>query len=514
MKQTPAQRYLAGALNALKKLQDSGNAVIKSSDLSRTHRESLVSNGFLRLIIKGWYMPSKPGESSGDSTPWFAAIKDFVSGYCNERFGEQWHVAADYSVLLHARTTLSPKQIIVHSPLGKNGMVSLPNGCSVIDYKVKELPPSDKIENIDGIRSLSLPLALIRVPESFYVNFAQEALIALHQLRDASDLNRELMAGNHSVVAGRLAGALRASGRKDLANDVIATMRSAGYQVFETNPFSITPKPIQFSRVQSPYVLRMHLMWDAMREDVIPFFPPEPGVPTDIDKFMIAVEESYQSDAYHSLSIEGYRVTEELIRNVASGDWNPDQHASDADAKNALSAHGYWLAHNEVKTTIRDILAGKNPGAAFRDDHGSWYRKLFSPNVDAGFLKPADLAGYRADKVFIRNASHVPPSQEAVRDMMPELCARLETEANAAVRAVLGHFLFVFIHPYFDGNGRLGRFLMNVMLASGGFPWTVIRVEQRSEYMAALESASSSHNIKPFAEFIAKSMTPCTRVSP
>jgi hypothetical protein len=506
MKQKPAQRYLAEALIALKKLQDSRKAVIKSSDLSRTHRESLVSNGFLQLIIKGWYMPSKPGESSGDSTPWFAAIKDFVGGYCNERFGELWHASADYSVLLHARATLSPKQMIVHSPLGKNGMLNLPNGCTVIDYKVKELPPSDKIEIIDGIRSLSLPLALIRVPESFYVNFAQDAQIALHQLRDASDLNRELLAGNHSVVAGRLAGALRASGRKDLANDVIATMRSAGYQVVETNPFGVEPKPLQFSRVQSPYVLRMRLMWDAMREDVISYFPPEPGVPTDINKFMIAVEESYQTDAYHSLSIEGYRVTAELIEKVASGDWSPDQNASDADAKNALSAHGYWLAHNEVKRTIREILAGKNPGVAFSDDHGSWYRQLFSPNVDAGFLKPADLAGYRADKVFIRNASHVPPSQEAVRDMMPELCALLEAEHSAAIRAVLGHFLFVFIHPYFDGNGRLGRFLMNAMLASGGFPWTVIRVEHRSEYMAALESASSNQDIKPFAEFIARSI--------
>jgi len=171
-----------------------------------------------------------------------------------------------------------------------------------------------------------------------------------------------------------------------------------------------------------------------------------------------------------------------------------------------MTAHGYWLAHNEVKSTIRSILTGANPGAAFCADHGSWYRKLFSPNVEAGFLKPADLAGYRADKVFIRNASHVPPSQEAVRDMMPELCALLEAEPSAAVRAVLGHFMFVYIHPYFDGNGRLGRFLMNAMLASGGYPWTVIRIEQRADYMKALESASSQGEIKAFAELIANSM--------
>ena len=57
-------------------------------------------------------------------------------------------------------------------------------------------------------------------------------------------------------------------------------------------------------------------------------------------------------------------------------------------------------------------------------------------------------------------------------------------------------------HPYIDGNGRLGRFLMNVMLASGGDPWTIIPVERRDDYMAALESASVKQDIRPFAAFV------------
>ncbi len=44
---------------------------------------------------------------------------------------------------------------------------------------------------------------------------------------------------------------------------------------------------------------------------------------------------------------------------------------------------------------------------------------------------------------------------------------------------------------YTDGNGRMGRFLMNAMLASGGYPWTVVPFDKRYEYMAALEEASS-----------------------
>jgi Fic family protein len=61
---------------------------------------------------------------------------------------------------------------------------------------------------------------------------------------------------------------------------------------------------------------------------------------------------------------------------------------------------------------------------------------------------------------------HVPPPREAVRDCMPVLFDLLEAETEPAIRVVLGHFVFVYIHPYFVGNGRMGRFLMNLMLAA------------------------------------------------
>ena len=72
------------------------------------------------------------------------------------------------------------------------------------------------------------------------------------------------------------------------------------------------------------------------------------------------------------------------------------------------------------------------------------------------------------------------------------------------MRVVLGHFVFVYIHPYMDGNGRMGRFLMNVMLAAGGYPWTVIPLEKRDDYMAALENASVEQDIAPFERLLGR----------
>lgn len=148
------------------------------------------------------------------------------------------------------------------------------------------------------------------------------------------------------------------------------------------------------------------------------------------------------------------------------------------------------------------ILGGRNAGAVADDDHRDWYREMFAPGVTAGLLQPGDLAGYRNGPVYIRRSMHVPPNREAVRDVMPAYFDLLREETEASVRVVLGHFIFVYIHPYMDGNGRMGRFLMNSMLASGGYPWTIIPLEKRAKYMASLEQASVHQDIGQFTNFL------------
>jgi Fic family protein len=109
--------------------------------------------------------------------------------------------------------------------------------------------------------------------------------------------------------------------------------------------------------------------------------------------------------------------------------------------------------------------------------------------------------------------AHGPCRLELVRQQQDLLPQRLTSFLSAAaedeppVRAVLGHWLFGYIHPYMDGNGRMARFLMNAMLASGGYSWTVVRVEDRARYLRALDSASIDLNIEPLATFLAERVT-------
>jgi fido (protein-threonine AMPylation protein) len=503
---TPAQRRLARALIALKRLQDAGVTVLRTGELGRDDREALVAAGFLKPVIKGWYMPSRPGEFGGETTAWYACATDFIARYCEERFGADWCVSADHSIRLHVGNTSVPTQVVVNAPAGGNSVVKLPGSHSILDYKAKDFPAAANRTTVRGLRAMVLEHALVRVSESFYRTYARDAQIAVLGLKDASGLARQLLEGGHSVVAGRLAGALRACGQGAIADDILSTMRSVGHSVTETNPFADPPPALQILRGESPYVTRIRLMWASMRDDVIKVFPPAPGLPSVPTAYLATVKDSYVRDAYNSLSIEGYRVTNELIERVAKGGWNPEKSEADEQSRDAMAARGYYQARNEVETSIAKILTGINAGAVVSRDHRSWYRELFAPSVSAGLLRAQDLAGYRGHQVYIRNAAHVPPPVEAVRDMMPALFELLESEPQACVRAVLGHFAFVFAHPYPDGNGRMGRFLMNAMMASGGYPWTVIELERRSAYMEALDEASSRANIVPFAEFIAASM--------
>jgi hypothetical protein len=392
---------------------------------------------------------------------------------------------------------------MVRSPRARNKVTKLPHGTSLLDLRAA-LPAAGDREEKEGLRIFSLESALIACSPNYFSSHSTDVRAVLAMIRDASGLLSRLLEGGHSKVAGRLVGAFRNIGRNRTANDITKTMSSAGYHVRENDPFTDKPPLVITARETSPYVNRIRLLWQKMREPVIDRFPKAPGLPRNIEAYMKCVNDAYVTDAYHSLSIEGYRVTRELIERVRSGTWNPEANEGDREQRNAMAARGYWQAYQAVQGSVRRVLGRENPGLVADEDHGTWYRELFAPSVTAGLLKPADLAGYRNSQVYIRKSMHVPLNRQAVRDAMPASFDLLSEEIHPVVRVVLGHFVFVYIHPYMDGNGRVARFLMNVMMASGGYPWTVISIEDRNAYVEALERASVGEDIAPFADFLTR----------
>ena len=142
-------------------------------------------------------------------------------------------------------------------------------------------------------------------------------------------------------VAGRLVGALRKIGRKSVADEILTVMKSAGYDVRESDPFETSYNISPPIRGQSPIENRLRSLWEMSREPVVETFPEAHGLPKGTDTYLTLVDDIYRHDAYHSLSIEGYRVTPELIERVREGDWDPHSRETDRQARDALAAR--WL---------------------------------------------------------------------------------------------------------------------------------------------------------------------------
>ena len=502
---------LAESLEVLKGLGENGlRRVFKTSEFGRTDKERLLKNGFLKEVMNGWMMISRPDERPGSSTSWYTSYWEFCRRYLDDRFDKNWVLSPENSIPLFAGNMNVPQQIVVQAPDANNSTVTLPHGSSIFTYRTA-LPKSPPVE-IAGLRVYPMIEAICDAAPNFWSTHRTDMIALLGSVRDRSAILKVLLEGGRTVAAGRIAGAYRVLGKSAIADEIVDTMKRADHQVREEqDPFQ---GPVRISlgagKPVPPVVTRIRLMWAQMRDAVIAAFPAEPTKVGDADAYVAAVNERYTSDAYHSLSIEGYSVSAELIERVKSGQWSPETSETDKKQTDAMAAKGYQLAFIEVVNSVKRVLEGADAASVVEEDHLKWFRAMFEPSVAAGLLKPERLAGYRQHFLFITNSGHSPTAWESLPDAMETFFECLHEEKDPCVRAVLGHFIFTFIHPLPDGNGRSGRFLMNVMLAEGGYPWTIIPVDRRNEYMEALEIASVKGDITPFAAFVAD----CARLEP
>ena len=126
-------------------------------------------------------------------------------------------------------------------------------------------------------------------------------------------------------------------------------------------------------------------------------------------------------------------------------------------------------------------------------------------------VKEADnkIAGiYRSGDVFISGSDHKPPSGFEVPGEMEKLIRWIKKETNnyhaVELSAILHHKL-VAIHPFWDGNGRASRIIMNILIMNAGYPMAIILKNDRKRYYRVLSEADKG-DYKNLCEFLAQSV--------
>lgn len=179
---------------------------------------------------------------------------------------------------------------------------------------------------------------------------------------------------------------------------------------------------------------------------------------------------------------------------------------------NSNSIEGNTLSLIETVVVVKDGLtvAGKSLREHFEavnhNEAIEFVEELVKPNyklykrdileVHALVLDKIDksIAGiYRTAAVRIEGANFTPPDALLVNELMEELIDWYNTDAQSLhpiVRVSMFHHRFVWIHPFFDGNGRTARLIFNLLLMSEGFPPAIILKVDRRKYYRVLDASN------------------------
>jgi Fic family protein len=165
-----------------------------------------------------------------------------------------------------------------------------------------------------------------------------------------------------------------------------------------------------------------------------------------------------------------------------------------------LREHFEAVNHREAILKLEEFIRNKHP---LNESAVLGLHKIILKGIsdeDAGF--------YRRHSVRILGANHIPPNALKVPALMKNCLAwykKSQTKLHPVQLSALLHHKLVYIHPFIDGNGRLARLLMNLVLMRHGYPPVVILKVDRRKYYRLLQQADHE-NFEDYLNFIARAV--------
>ena len=193
--------------------------------------------------------------------------------------------------------------------------------------------------------------------------------------------------------------------------------------------------------------------------------------------------------AYDSTAIEGNTLTLQETAHLLFENQTPAKSLREInETLNHKNAFDYILKYkgNITKKFILDL-------------HKMVIEKTLNEELSS------QIGKYRNVQVYIRGVNWLPvKSVEVAREMKSLLFwySNNKDKLHPLVVAAYFHVGFETIHPFVDGNGRVGRLLMNFILHKAGFPMINIPSSLKVKYYKTLEEAQVNGNLKPFASFL------------
>lgn len=231
------------------------------------------------------------------------------------------------------------------------------------------------------------------------------------------------------------------------------------------------------------YKERWHPLLDAIRANYAEELRTMPRSVVEKNARYFAVKFTYDTNRIEGSSLT-YRETADLLERGLSPRSRPVGDIKEAEAHDRVLRE---VLEYDRDLSLQIILY--------------WHKRLFAET------KPGYAGKVRTHQVWISGSRFTPPSPVEVYPLLREFFRwydRTKKSSHPVELAAAVHLRFVTIHPFYDGNGRVSRLLMNFVLKKHGFPMLDIPYVDRRSYYNALERSQAKNTDIVFVQWLIK----------